>query len=84
MIKSRRMRWAGHVAGKGEKRNVYRRLVGNPEAKRPLTKDQDVRRWVDSIKLDLREIGWDGVDWIDLPPYRDQFLVNTLMNFRVS
>jgi hypothetical protein len=63
MIKSRRMRWAGHIARKGEK-NVCRILVGKPEGKRPLGRRR--RRWVDSIKMDLKEIGWDGMDWIDL------------------
>jgi hypothetical protein len=55
IIKSRRMRWAGHVAQMGEKRNEYRILVGNPERKRPLGRPR--RRWVKSIKMDLREIG---------------------------
>jgi hypothetical protein len=61
MIESIRMRWVGHVARMGEKRNVYRILVGYPEEKRPLGRPS--RGWVDSIKMDLREIGWDGVDW---------------------
>jgi hypothetical protein len=64
MIKSRRMRWAGHVARMGEKRNAYRILVGKPEGKRSLGRIR--RRWVDNITMDLREIGWDGTDWIDL------------------
>jgi hypothetical protein len=64
MIKSRRLRWAGHVARMGEKRNEYRILVGNPEGKRPLGRPR--RRWVDNIKMDLREIVWDGMDWTDL------------------
>jgi hypothetical protein len=55
MIKSRRMRWAGHVTRLGEKRNAYRILVGKPERKRPLRRPR--RRWVDNIKIDLREIG---------------------------
>jgi hypothetical protein len=55
MIKSRRMRWAGHVARMGEMRNAYRILVGNPEGKRTLGRPK--RRWVDNIKMDLREIG---------------------------
>jgi hypothetical protein len=59
MIKSRRMRWAGHVARMGETRNTYRLLVGKPEGKRPLGRPR--RRWVDNIKMDLREIGWDGM-----------------------
>jgi hypothetical protein len=58
MIKSRRMKWAGHVARMEEKKNVYRILVGKPEGKR--------RRWVDNIKMDLRETGWDGMGWIGL------------------
>jgi hypothetical protein len=61
MIKSRRMRWAGHVARMGETRNIYRILVGKPEGKRPLGRPR--RRWVDDIKMDLRGIGWDGVVW---------------------
>jgi hypothetical protein len=64
MIKSRRMRWAGHVVRKGEKQNACRILVGMPEGKRSLGRPR--RRWVDNIKMDLREIGWDGTDWIDL------------------
>jgi hypothetical protein len=58
MIKSRRMRWSGHVAQMEEKRNAYRTLVGMPEGKRPLGRPR--RRWVDNIKMDLREIGWGG------------------------
>jgi hypothetical protein len=83
MIKSRRLRWAGHVAQMVEKRNAYRRFVGNPEGKRPLGTPR--RRWVDNIKMDLREIGWDGMDWIDLSQDRDQWwvLVNAIMNLRV-
>jgi hypothetical protein len=62
---------------------AYRMLVGKPEGKRPLGRPR--RRWVDNIKMDLREIGWDGMDWIDLAQDRDQWraLVNTVMNFRV-
>jgi hypothetical protein len=63
MIKSRRMRWAGQVARMG-KRNAYRILVGMPEGKRPLGRLRC--RWVDNIKMDLREIGWDGMNRIDL------------------
>jgi hypothetical protein len=67
----------------GEKRNAYRILVGKPEAKRPLGRPRS--RGVDNIKMDLREIGWDGMDWIDLAQYRDRWrgLVNTVMNLRV-
>jgi hypothetical protein len=60
IIKSRRMRWAGNVARMGEKRNAYRILVVKPVGKRPLGRPR--RRWVNNIKMDLREIGWDGVD----------------------
>jgi hypothetical protein len=82
-IKSRRMRWAGHVARMGETRNAYRILVGRPEGKRPLGRPRS--RWVDDIKMDLREIGWDGMNWIELARDRDQWraLVNTVMNLRV-
>jgi hypothetical protein len=59
MIKSRRMGWTGHEARMGEKRNAYRILVGKPEGKRELGRR---RRWTNSIKIDLREIGWDGLD----------------------
>jgi hypothetical protein len=62
MIKSRRMRWTGHVARMGEKRNAYTIFVGNPEGKRPLGRPR--HRWVNNIKMDLREIGWDGMVWI--------------------
>jgi hypothetical protein len=58
--KSRRMRWAGHVARMGEKRNAYRLLVGKPEGKRPLRRQRP--RWVDNIRMDLGEVGWGGVD----------------------
>jgi hypothetical protein len=83
MIKSRRMRWAGHVARMGEKRNAYRILVGKQEGKRHLGRPR--RRWVDNIKIDLREIGWDGMYWIDMAQDRDQWraLVNTMMNLRI-
>jgi hypothetical protein len=67
----------------GEKRNAYRILVGNPEVKRPLGRPR--RRWVDNIKMDLREIGWDGGDWIDPAHDRDQWraLVRAVMNLLV-
>jgi hypothetical protein len=67
----------------GEKRNAYRILVGMPEGKRPLGRPR--RRWVDNIKMDLREIGWDGTDWIDLDRNRDQWraLVNMVRKLRV-
>jgi hypothetical protein len=67
----------------GEKRNANRILVVKPEGKRPLGKAR--RRWVDNIKMNLTEIGWDGVDWIDMAQDRDQWraLVNTVLNLRV-
>jgi hypothetical protein len=67
----------------GARRNAYRILVGNPEGRRPLGRPR--RRWMDNIKMDLREIGWDGMDWIDLAQVRDQWraLVNAVMNLRV-
>jgi hypothetical protein len=65
------------------KRKAYKILVGKPEGKRPLGRPR--HGWVDNIKMDLREIGWDGVDWIDLAQDRDQWraLVNTVMNLQV-
>ncbi|KAJ4431085.1 hypothetical protein ANN_19680, partial [Periplaneta americana] len=63
-IKSRRLRWAGHVARSDESRNAYRVLVGKPERKRPLGRLR--RRWEDNIKMDLREVGYDDGDWINL------------------
>jgi hypothetical protein len=67
----------------GEKRNAYRILVGKPEGKRPLGSPR--RRWVDNIQMDLREIGWDGVDWMDMAQDRDQWwtLVNMVLNLRI-
>jgi hypothetical protein len=60
IIKSKRMRWAGHVARMGEKRSMYRLLVRKPEGKRPLGRPR--HRWVDNIKMDLVEVGWGNVD----------------------
>jgi hypothetical protein len=84
MIKSRRMRWAGHVARMWAKGNAYRILGGKPEGERPLVRPR--RRWVNHIVIGLREIGWDGMDWIDLAQDRVQWraLVNTVMNLRVQ
>jgi hypothetical protein len=67
----------------GEKRNAYRILVGNPEGKLALGRPR--RRWVDNIKMDLREIGWDGMDWLDLVQDMGQWsaLVNTVKNLLV-
>jgi hypothetical protein len=64
IIKSRRMRCAGHVARIGEKRNAYRLLARKPEGKRPLGRPR--RRWVNNIRMDLGEVGWGNVDWIGL------------------
>jgi hypothetical protein len=83
MIKSSRMRWAGHVARMGEKRNAYRLLVRKPEGKRPLGRPR--RRWVDNIRIDLGEVGWGDVDWIGLAQDRNRWkaLVNSVLNLRV-
>jgi hypothetical protein len=83
MIKSRMMGLVGHVTRMGEKKNAYRILVGKPEGKRPLGRSR--RRCVDDIKMDLKKIVWDCMDWIHLAEDRDQWraLVNTVMNHRV-
>jgi hypothetical protein len=83
IIKSRRMRWAGHVARMGEQRNVYRLLVGKPEGKRPIGRPR--HRRIDNINMDLLEIRLDVVDWIGLAEdrYRWRALVNSVMNLRV-
>jgi hypothetical protein len=80
--KSRRMRWAGHVALMGEKRDVHRFLVGKPERKRPLGRPR--RRWEDNIKRDLQEVGGCCADWIERAQDRDSIwaLVSAVMNFR--
>ena len=69
-LKSRRLRWEGHVAGIEQSRNAYRVLVGKPEGKRPLGRPR--RRREDDIKMDLREVGCDPGEWIDLAEDRDQ------------
>jgi hypothetical protein len=83
IIKSRRMRWVGHVAQMGEKRNVCRLLEGKPEGRRPLRRPR--RRWIYSIKVDVLEIGLSVVDWIGLAQdrYRWRALVNAVMNLQV-
>jgi hypothetical protein len=83
MIISRRLRWVGHVAHMGEGRGVYRILVGMPEGRRPLGRPR--RRWEDNIKLDLREIGIGGTNWIQLAQVtaRWRAFVKTVMNLRV-
>jgi hypothetical protein len=83
VITSRSMRWAGHVARMGKGRSVYRVLVGRPKDKGPLGRPR--RRWKDNIKMDLREIGFDGANWFQLAQDKVQwrFCVNTVMNLRV-
>jgi hypothetical protein len=82
-VKSRRMRWVGHVARLGEERKVYKVLEGKPKGKRPLGRPR--HRWKDGIRMDLREIGLGGVDWIQLAQDRDQWwaVVSAVMNLRV-
>jgi len=81
--KSRRMRWAGHVARMGEGRGVYRVLVGKNERQRPLGRPR--HRWEDSIKMDLQEVGCGGMDWIELAQDRDRWraIVNAVMKLLV-
>ena len=83
VVKSRRMRWAGHVAHMGEGRGVYRVLVGKPEGKRPLGRPRC--RWEDNINMDLQEVGGDCGDWMELAQDRDRWraLVGMVMNLRV-
>jgi hypothetical protein len=82
-VKSRRMRWAGHVSHMGEERKMYKVLARKPEGKRPLLRPR--RRWEDEIRKDLREIGLGGVDWIRLAQDRDRWraVVSAVMNLRV-
>jgi hypothetical protein len=70
-IKSRRLRWTGHVARMGQERNVYKVLMEKSEGKRPLGRPR--RRWEDGIRIDLREIGWESVEWIQLAQDRDRW-----------
>jgi len=83
MIKSGRMRWAGHVARMGEESGVYRVLVEKPEGRRPLGRPR--RRWADNNRMDLQEVGCRYMDWIGLAQDRDRWrtLVNAVMNLRV-
>jgi hypothetical protein len=85
VIKSRRMRWAGHVARMEEQRGAYRILVGRREGRRPLGRPRS--RWEDNIKMDLKEVGLGegGMDWIEVAQDRDrwQALVNVVMNLQV-
>ena len=77
------MGWAGHVARKGEKRGVYRVLVGKPEGNRPLGKPR--RRWEDNIKMDLQEVGCEGMDWVEVPQDRDRWRapLSAVMNLKI-
>ena len=83
VIKSRRVRWAGHVVRMGERRGVYRVLVGKSEGKRPLGRPRC--RWEDNIKMDLQEVGSGGMDWIKLSQDTDRWLalVNAVVNLWV-
>jgi hypothetical protein len=83
IIKPGKMRWAGHVARMGEKTNTYRLLVGKLKEKRRLRRPK--RRWVDNIRMDLGEVGWNDVDWIGLAKDRNRWraLVNSVLNLRV-
>ena len=83
VVKSRRMRWAGHVARMGEGRGVHRVLVGKPEGKRPLGRPR--RRWEDNINMDLQEVKGCCGDWMELAQDRERWraLVSTLTNIRV-
>jgi hypothetical protein len=83
IIKARKMRWMGHVARMGEKRNVYRLLVRKPEGRRPVGRPRC--RWLDNIRMDLVEVGWGDVDWNGLAEDRDRWrvLVNSVLNLQV-
>ena len=83
VIKSRRMRWVGHVARMGEERGLYGVLLGKPEGRRPLGRPR--HRWVDNIRMDLQEVGCEYMDWIGLAQDRDKWrtLVSAVMNLRV-
>ena len=83
LIKSRGVRWAGHVAHMGEKRGIYRVLVGKPGGKKPLGRPR--HRWEDNIKMDLQKVGCGGMDWIELAQDWNMWwaLVNAVMNLWV-
>ena len=83
VVKSRRMRWAGHVARMDEDRGVHSLLVGKPEVKRPLERPR--RRWEDNIKMDLQEVGGGRGDWMELAQDREKWraLVGMVRDFRV-
>jgi hypothetical protein len=84
VIKSRIMRWVGHVARMGESRGVYRVLVGKPEGKRPLGRPR--HKWEDNIKMNLQEVGCGDTDWIDVAQDRGRWraFVNVVMQLWVS
>jgi len=83
MIKSRRIKWAGPVVHMVEMRNAYKTFIGKPEGKRLHGRPR--HRWKDNIRMDLKEIGWEGVNWMNLDQYRDQrhALENMVMNLWV-
>jgi len=83
LINPRRMSWAGNVARMGEMKNAHKILVRKPEGKRPLGRPR--RRWEDNIRMDRREVVWDGVDWVHLAQDREQWrdLVSTIMSLRI-
>jgi len=83
VIKSRKMRWSGYVARMGERRGVYRVLVGKPVGKRPLKRTR--HRWEDNIKMDFQEVGCGRMDWIELSQDRERWweLVNVVMSLWV-
>jgi len=82
-MKSRRMSWEGPVAHMRKRKGAYRVLVGKPEGKRPLGRSR--LRWENNIKMDLQEMGWKGMEWIDLAQDRDGWraLVNAVINLQV-
>ena len=82
-MKPRKMRWLEHVAHIGQRKGICRVLVGKPEGKSPLGKPR--HRWEDNFKVDLKEIGWKGVGWIDLTRDRDRWraIINMLKNLCV-
>jgi hypothetical protein len=83
VIKSRRMRWAGHVAHRGDRRGAYRILVGRPDGKIPLGRPR--HRWEDNMKMFFQEVGWGGMDWNALAQDTDRWWarVNVVMNLWV-
>jgi hypothetical protein len=83
VVKSLRIRWADYIARTGEMKNAYNILVGKPDGKKPLRRPR--HGWEDTIRMDIREIGWQVVDWIHVAQDRDQWraVVNTVMNLRV-